>query len=449
MKLTSALFPASNRALATLTVVSFLLAAVGRFAFIGLTPMSESFIDLVIYMSGGRIVSHGLNPYDSTDGSEFRRKLRAEYAQAQPWLTETQERFDFYASGNLPLNLMFFGAIEHFLPGNPYAYRAAFALADSLLSAVVVCFVFRVWRAAPSAANLLLAAGLGVFSPILFFCGVLQPEDKGLEILLLLSAVCFAWSRRWVLSAFLLAASIAYKGVGVFIAPLCLWYTAARPGCFREWLNRPALARCAAYAGIVTVAVTVTFLPYPNGLLPMITHRLSANVGLEHPQLASIWRPVDAILPGHWKAVETVFIVLFIVLNLVGVLRKRFGPEVITASLLVLFLDVFLLQGALNRLNIGLLSAIVIIGAADLPFALRLGAGYVAGSVLYLLPWMLWAARHWVAPLISGAALGPSPGKPDSSLIGSYFALALVIWMTALLAAKAAGGAKISVVSPK
>ena len=139
----------------------------------------------------------------------------------------------------------------------------------------------------------------------------------------------------------------------------------------------------------------------------------------------------------------------FIVLNLVGVFRKRFGPEVITASLLVLFLDVFLLQGALNRLNIGLLTAIVIIGAADLPFALRLGAGYVAGSVLYLLPWMLWAARHWVAPLLSRAALGPSPGKPDSSLIGSYFALALVIWMTALLAAKAAGGAKISVVSPK
>ena len=232
MKLTSALFPASNRALATLTVVSFLLAAVGRFAFIGFTPMSESFIDLVIYMSGGRIVSHGLNPYDSTEGSEFRRKLRAEYAQAQPWLTETQERFDFYASGNLPLNLMFFGAIDHFLPGNPYAYRAAFALADSLLSALVVCFVFRVWRVAPSVANLLLAAGLGVFSPILFFCGVLQPEDKGLEILLLLSAVCFAWLRRWVLSAFLLAASIAYKGVGVFIAPLCLWYAAARPGVF-------------------------------------------------------------------------------------------------------------------------------------------------------------------------------------------------------------------------
>ena len=435
MRFTSALFTPSNRALATLAAVSFLMAAASRFALIGVTPRSNSFIDVQIYAAGGQLMSHGINPYDPADGSDFRQKLREKYDEVNAWFAETQPRFDYYAGGNLPLNLMLFGAIDHFFPANPIAYRAVFALADSLLSAFVVYFVFKVWRLAPSLVHLILAAGLGVFSPILFAWGFFSPEDKGLQILLMISAVYFAWSGRWVLSALLLGGSIAFKGLGVFIAPLCAWYAAARPRGLHEWVSRPVLARCACYAAIVAVVAAVWFLPYLHNIFAMMTHRLSPELGTALPKQGSMWLPACWILPGHWAAVKNAFMLFFVLRNLIGFARGRLAPEVITASLLVLFVDVALLAGNLDRYNIGLLVAILIIGASDQPFALWLGEAYFAASLMLTGLYLLWC---W--PRLLAALTGLRPWELHRGAFDSCFALVLVICMTILLAVRSFGG---------
>jgi len=159
------------------------------------------------------------------------------------------------ASANLPPTLLLFGAIDHFFPGDPRAYRVVFAVLHSLLAAFVAFFVFKMWNLKPSPQHLILAASFGLFSPILLCWGTAIPEDKGFQILLMLSALYYARTQRLVLSAILLGGPIAFKGLGVFIAPLCAWYIASRPFRLSELVSRPVVTRCALYTAITILVL--------------------------------------------------------------------------------------------------------------------------------------------------------------------------------------------------
>ena len=224
MKLTDELFSGSKRNLVIVCAVVFCMSVIGRLAIIAVTQKMDYDIDLCIYVSGGQLITFGVNPYDHNDGINIRQELKEKFAIYCPQIFTTQERWDYYASSNLPLTLMMFGAIDHFFPGNHRAYRVVFVFIDSLLSAFIVLFVFSVWRLKTSILNLALSAGLGMSSPILLWWGTAMPEDKGTQILLMLLALLYAKERKLLLSAVFLSGAIAFKGLGVFIAPLCAWY---------------------------------------------------------------------------------------------------------------------------------------------------------------------------------------------------------------------------------
>ena len=111
-------------------VTIFLLAFVARAVLIYKTPGQHRALDLSIYIDSGQLLSNGVNPYDFSDSPELRHALRTD-SVAVGWQCETQERWNYYANGNLPLTLLLFGAIDSISTGNALLYRCIFALSST------------------------------------------------------------------------------------------------------------------------------------------------------------------------------------------------------------------------------------------------------------------------------------------------------------------------------
>ncbi len=438
----------TRRRIYSFCLLAFVLAIGLRVNLIKHSPTSDSNIDLDIYRAGGALISHGINPWDFNQKKEIRKNLRL--ASKDELIKKTQAGWDYYASANLPFSLLLFGSI-HLISDSPRAYRLTFALADSLLSSLLVLFVILHW---PPLANhaeksqrldlisrrwdlafvwsalgcfwiflyliywlwgnyivlhglvalggLLVFAGvapgdrlpfpearrlycvplaaalaLGAFSPVLFDWGVLAPEDKGVQILLMVAAcLCALSPKRWVRlfpGAVFLGLSVAFKGLGVFLVPWYFWMSYQAGG--------RKLSHLALVAGVSGFFALVWFVPFLPEVLDMMQGRLSGNLGGSAPYHASIWVLAYKAWPDYWRIMRVVLSGLILAVAGVGMWLRRISLATGSASLLIVFVVVMLTGGSIDRVNIGLTMAILLLGMDFRNGAYLLTIYYFMGSM--------------------------------------------------------------------
>lgn len=360
-----------------LYILCFTLAFLLRIIVINQSKGANEHIDLKIYRDAGQLVINGINPYDFSHNIELRNKLRLDKDNYDEWLASDQHRWDSFAASNLPLATLLFGAIEY-VSQSPKSYRLVFAFLDSLLAVVIFAFVTKKWsftssgtsRNKTSARYVSWATGLllGVFCPILLLWGAKIPEPKGTCILLILSAVYFSDSPKKVYSMFvsplLLGFSVAFMGLGIFIVPACLVNIYIRN-------NFKAVI---AYSTIAFLACIAWLIPFMPSLLTMMAERSS----ISSPQFGSMWLPVYNYAPSGWLTIKNIFSLIFIVINLIGLIRGRLNLIVLSASLIFFFTCIHLTSGSLDRMNIALLTSIILIGYAKFTrFAVLLSSLYL------------------------------------------------------------------------
>ena len=141
-------------------------------------------------------------------------------------------------------------------------------------------------------AGLLLAA----VSPVLLKAGVAYPEDKGIEVLLILVVISCWLSHnyhRWYWGgAVFLGLSIAFKGLGIFLAPMFIGRLSVSPS--RAWL------KALGFASVVIFVAAVWIPPFWPGVGDMVKHRLRL-ASAESPQHASIWVLPSLYVPSLWE----------------------------------------------------------------------------------------------------------------------------------------------------
>ena len=355
----------------SLVLALLLLAGIARLGGTALTRESDRHIDLTIYVSGGRLMSAGVNPYDWQDGLEVRERLRMQPGSYEPWVSESQERWNHYASSNLPLTLMFFGLADRY-GSQALPYRLMFALCDCALAGLIGLFVLHHWYGGQSHAKALgLGILLGALSPVLLHWGTRQPEDKGVQILLMLGALhaVRAPKPRVVFGALLLAASVAFKAIGILVAPLCaVWLWFAR----EESSTGERIRRMLIFGVLTAVAGLAMFAPFLPEVVAKASDRLSAHVGAAVPIHGSPFALIATLWPDSWSFVHRGTMALLVVVLVVGGLMRRLRSEVMTAGALVLFVVVGLTTGSLDRLNMAFLPATLLIGVASQEWGVRL-----------------------------------------------------------------------------
>src|SRR5579872_2050976 len=282
-----------------LGMLVFAVAFSVRLLLIGLTPHEDYYPDVEIYRASGELILQGVNPYDFSDKPAIRSALRQEAHTL--FVREDQTRWNYYTSGNLPLNLLFFAAVSA-ISDTPRFHRYTYAFFDSVLASLVAWFVMRCWSIRPGYVSSMLRAGglsassalkverltIGVLlvglSPLFLKAGVVYPEDKGIEVLLIVATIaCWRSNKSFVSSwvaAILLGLSIAFKGLGVFLLPLFIdrLLLGSKP----QWL------RSAIFAAVVVITTVVWLPPFWPGVVNMVTNRL-ALASSAAPQHASIW----------------------------------------------------------------------------------------------------------------------------------------------------------------
>ncbi len=367
---------------------SFALRAVA----INLTPKFDHYVDLEIYRASADLILQGVNPYDFSDKMPVRVSLREQ--SRDPSTRElSQARWDYYAGSNLPMNLLFFAGLSA-VSNTPRMHRYSYAFLDSILSALIVWFVIRHWHPGAGAlSNLLTSRGvtpntallaerlaigatLGCFSPILLKYGGALPEDKGIQILLMLATLaCYLSDRESIWywgGAVFLGLSIAFKGLGLFLAPLFV-------GRFLKSGTR-SFIRPTLFALMVAGVVLVWLPPFWPGVVTMVkTRLLLASRSL--PQHSSIWVVPYVYFPRAWEALRLATVLVMCGVSFAGFWRKRIGLELLCTTFLFVFVSVWLINGSMDRQNIALLPALLVLGTRSINGALICMAPYLLAGV--------------------------------------------------------------------
>lgn len=437
----------SNRSMNTINSLKtysliFLAALLLRVLLIWMTPQGNKILDLCIYIDSGQLMSNGINPYNFQDNTQLRQLLRQDNFAFTPFTCSAQDKWDYFASSNLPLALLTFGIIDT-ISSSYFFYRFSFAFLDSLLSVLIVIFVmrnisFRSQFFGLKNSNLQWLTGitLGVLNPIILLNGTIIAEHKGAAIMLMLAALLTAQSdtkeKRNFFSPVLLGLSIAFIGLGIFLIPLCLWYV-----CLEEkwqW-TRKVFKKAISYLGFVTITVLVCFIPFIPEIFEMMWLRIAGSTGLadyadtnwypyfSQPYHSSAWRIVYMWLPEGWEVIKKTYLVLFLGLNAYGIWQCKFDVRIITANMLLLFLGVILLDGSLDRINMGLLLIILLVGQSQgekIKFLILL---YWVGGVLdILVAFALQINPHWEALYLS-----------EFKIFESVFVLSFLLFYAVLL----------------
>ncbi len=429
-------------------ILLFLAALVVRVALIVATPQGNSILDLCIYIDSGQLVSHGVNPYNFNDNPVLRQQLRQDSFAFTPFTCSTQDKWDYFASSNLPLALLTFGVIDT-ISSSYFFYRFVFAFLDSLLSILILYFVIQKIPLRSSFRGLnatqlkwIIGIGLGALNPVILLNGTIIAEHKGTAILLLLAALVTAQSPKVsvknYLSPVLLGLSIAFIGLGVFLFPLCLWYA-----CWEEkWVwSRKTTGAALRYIGIVILTALICFLPFLPELFEMMWLRIAGSMGLVNhtnqnwypyfsaPYHSSAWRIVYMGWPEGWKIIKNGYLILFVIVNIYGVWQRKYDMRMLSANLLLLFLGVFLLDGSLDRINMALLPALLLVGQSQgkkiLPLILLY---WIGGALDILVAFLLQVNPIWETLYLS-----------EFKIFESVFVLAFLIFYLILLAKIAFG----------
>jgi hypothetical protein len=361
----------------------FFLALIVRLLLILTNHTKNKITDLNIYRETGQLVKSGVNPYIFTEDTEVRNKLRLDTIAYDPFVSETQEAWDYYTSSNLPMSSLHYGLIDKITNSNPVAFRIIFSFFDSVLSVITALFLIKYWQLTSTWLNLILVLGAAALSPTLLLWGSIVPEDKGLQTLFMLSAVWLAKDKKWILSSVMLGISVAYKGLGIFISPLCLFFIIGQPeNIFR--INSSQLKKGVIYTLLSLFFATIWFLPYMPDVLTMMQGRLSLNLDVE-PGHGSIWTFVLKVFPGNWVFIKTTLIIVISLIWSYTFIFKKINIPAFSLFLLVLFVDIMLLQGSLDRMNIGIMVSMILFCYIDIKYCRTLvWYTIIAGWPLYI-----------------------------------------------------------------
>lgn len=363
----------------------FIVAFGVRLNFVLLTPSHNDFIDLNIYREGGRLINSVANIYNFTDEKEIRNQLRMDTFAYNAYVSENQERWDFYCSGNLPLELIYCGLIDKFSDGSPFAYRIVFAFFDALLSALIAFVLVKYWELKNTFYSLILVFGIGALSPTLLLWGNIFSEDKGLQILFMLCAVYFAREKKWLLSSVILGISIAFKGVGVLILPMCLFFIIGEPKNIFK-IGYTQIKLLLLYIFFVVLFSSVWFITFMPDVIEMIQSRTQSNIGVNiSPEHSSPWIFAKKIFPANWALFKNCIILMFTLIWSYTFIYKKLNLTAFSLFLSVLFIDLVLLKGSLDRMNIGIIFSMICFCFIDIRFS-KILAWYtvLAGCFFYL-----------------------------------------------------------------
>lgn len=387
MRIINSLFEklfSKKRYLLSLTFVTALLV---RLFFVYNTPQMNETIDLNILRDGGQLITHGINPYDFEDNVELRNQLRLDSLAYTGWVCETQERWDFYVSGNLPLSLLYFGLMDLVTNGNSKGYRMFYTIIDAILSTFMALILILFWQLRPSIFSLMLIIGIGALSPSLLLWGSIYPEDKGLQTLLMLLAILFAIDKRWILSAIILGCSIAFKAVGVFIIPICLFLIIDKPKNIFS-IKKQEMKKGIYYLVLTSIFAFIWFIPYIPEVFDMMKLRAVDNVGGEViPEHGSIWVIIMELSPENWRLIKTISVLSLTILWSYTFLIKKLNIIALSLFFLLLFVDVLLLRGSMDRMNIGIIISMLFFYFVDVKYAKILACYtiFVGGYLYYSL----------------------------------------------------------------
>jgi hypothetical protein len=399
----------------------FILSFCIRYIITALTPERNTWIDLCIYIDGGQLIANGINPYDYNDEPLLRDSLRTDSIAFDHYVAESQDRWNFYASGNLPLTLLYFGAIEQIAQGDPFIYRVVFSFMDAILSVILTMFISTYWITNEKY-KFLVAIGLGTLSPILLSAGTFLPEDKGVQILLMVGAIYFSKKKDFFPATLLLGWSVAFKGLGVFIAPVCLYYYLGEIK-RSEFLNVVILKRSVLFTLAALIIALQPFIFYLSDIVDMMKLRLSQNLGSELPEHSSIWVFTRVLFPNSWMDIKFIFSLLFVSINLIGILLGKLSVNIVTASVLIWFTIIMMISGSVDRLNIAMSVGIVLLGASHTKGGIFLTMYYVFAGIMSL---------AYVTMIFQGKYALPAGFGTDT--IASPFCLGFVIAYTLIIA---------------
>lgn len=351
--------------------------------------LKPGFIDLSIYLTSGKLMALGINPYDYNDNLAEREKLRHNSFYYNAYVCSSIDRWNFYTSGNLPLSMYFYRALYSVNPHDPAtAFRLSIVLLDSLLAACVVMFCLLFWKEVSFEMRIFTGLLLAGLSSFLLLDGIVFPNDKGPQTLLMTLAVFCALSGSggWLLlSAAFLGMSIAFKGLGVFLVPLCACYVLNKKGFtfdLKEIQQLLTAPRVYVYLGATAFFAFIWFVPFLPEVFGMMNNRLAGGTSMQSPVHSSIWRLAHDVAGDLWVPLKNGFAASLVILGLYGFFKKRIPLEVLTAMMLLVFVVVLLVGGAINRQNIAITMAIVLVGTVFPKDAVTLALFYSGSGLL-------------------------------------------------------------------
>jgi hypothetical protein len=320
----------------------------------------DYFIDLGLYWSSGKLAASGVNVYDYSDNTALRRQLFEYHRDQLHWTyPKTQEQWDYYTAGNLPLTQTIFGAIYRASP-KPTAFKLAFLLFDVLVTPLAFLLIRDRWRIASPlfAAGMALALGANL---VFLKWGTVYPEDKGLQTVLVFTTllVCAprpdsrlaSWSRL-ITAGVIEGLSICFKAMGIFFLPVALAWA------WRE-RGRKGAAVLTAVVGATCLAING---PYVGAILRLTATRVGIDTG-SRPKHSSIWSLLGpfwdhvAWLHPNVLAATVGFVVLTLLLR-----RGKIGLACWGAACCVLLNVVLLVFGSMDRVLMGVMPLILTLG---------------------------------------------------------------------------------------
>jgi len=374
--------------------------------------------DLEINRMTGALVHAGVDPYDPRDHIELRAHLRDE--TISPTARLTQAFWDYVTASLTPLNLLYFGLTD-LVSNEPLWYRFAQAAVDALYGVLAMAFVLLHWPHASRREALVSGAALGAASLVMLQWGVHSPEDKGMELLLIAAALLALYSSRPVhqvfSSALLLGLAVAFKVIAICLVPLFLVriYTHAP--------RKDRVQRLVIFGVVGGAAALAWFIPFLPGFIEMSRQRLTDDTS--QPMAASPFVWLGSHLPINFERLRVieraryariVSAAAFIIVAVIGLIRRTITLEVASASFLLLFVTTAFIAGGLDRLNIGIASAILLIGTSH-PTVRRIAVA--------------WYVALGTFSVISGYRLSPLEPRYEGLFVG-IAALALLGFMARL-----------------
>lgn len=366
---------------------TFVVALAIRLAVVAKSPaVNYGNTDLEIYQTDGALVRLHVNPYDPRDHVDVRARLRAETKSLT--FKFTQAYWDFSVAGNLPFNVLFFGAIDA-VSHDPRWYRFVFAVSDSLFAGLAMSFVLRYWPGASRWEAIISGAALGALSLVMLQWGVHSPQDKGVELLLMTGALLLTRSDRRIarllLAPIVLGLSVAFKILGVFLLPLCLYWTWRRADASRSDL--------ALFLALFGAAAAVWTIPYAADVLRIMQIKIGENAIAPDHASPLVWlvnkENTALTISRAWLA-RVVITAAVLLLGGIGLIRRTVSAELATAAGLMLVVCVLLIGGSMDRLNIAIVTAILLIGmqhavARRAAVAIYVGLGFISAGLGYRL----------------------------------------------------------------